>query len=173
MIIILLGYMASGKSIIGNRLAKKINYKFIDLDAYIENQEQQTIKDLFKVKGEIYFRKTEAIAVNKIISNNKNLVLSLGGGTPCYSNNMNTIKGIAGVTSIYLKTSIPVLVKRLEGETNKRPLIKHLETKEALVEFIGKHLFERVQYYNLSDLTVNTDNKKVENIVEQIVLELF
>jgi len=173
MIIILLGYMASGKSTIGKDLAGKINYKFIDLDKYIEDQEKQSISDLFETKGEIYFRKRETIILNEIINTNEKLVLSLGGGTPCYSDNMSKITNVGGVISIYLKTAIPTLAKRLEDETNKRPLIAHLEDKEALIEFIGKHLFERVQYYNLSDLIVNTDHKTTTDIVSDILLELF
>jgi len=165
--------MASGKSTIGKDLAEKINYKFIDLDKYIENQEKQSISDLFETKGEIYFRKRETIILNEIINTNEKLVLSLGGGTPCYSDNMSKITNVEGVISIYLKTAIPTLVKRLEDETNKRPLIAHLEDKEALIEFIGKHLFERVQYYNLSDLIVNTDHKTTTDIVSDILLELF
>ncbi len=173
MIIILIGYMASGKSLIGTNLAQKLNYKFIDLDQYIENQEAQTISNLFKTKGEIYFRKTETLALQTIINTNSNLVLALGGGTPCYSGNMNTIVNTHHVVSVYLKASVRTLVNRLQNETNKRPLIAHITTKEALTEFVAKHLFERAQYYNLSNTKINTDQKTCSVITTEIIAALF
>ena len=85
MIIVLIGYMASGKSTIGRILADKLNYSFIDLDDYIEEKEQTSVSEIFKSKGEIYFRKLETTSLQALLNNKDNLVLSLGGGTPCYS----------------------------------------------------------------------------------------
>ncbi|NNC51131.1 MAG: shikimate kinase [Flaviramulus sp.] len=173
MILVLIGYMASGKSTIGNKLAKKLNYKFIDLDDYIKKKENLSVADIFKSKGEIYFRKQESHYLNELLQTKGNMILSVGGGTPCYSNNMELILQSRFVRSIYLKASISTLVKNLTKNKNERPLIAHLKTDESLTEFIGKHLFERISYYSQAEIQIITDAKSKKEIVEEIVLNLF
>ena len=173
MILILIGYMASGKSTLGRILAKKLNYEFLDLDDYIETNENVSISEMFKTKGEIYFRKKETYYLKELLESKTNLVLSLGGGTPCYSNNMEMILNTNNAKSIYLKASIPTLIARLKNEKSKRPLIAHIETDDLLSEFIGKHLFERSQYYSLANATVTTDNKSENDIIEELIVKLF
>jgi len=173
MVVVLLGYMASGKSTIGKILAKNLNYTFIDLDNYIVEKENLTVPEIFKQKGEIYFRKLETNYLKKLLSLSNNVVLSLGGGTPCYSNNMEIILQTENVTSIYLKASIENLVSKLENKKAKRPLVAHLKTKEDLTEFIGKHLFERSYFYNQAEFVLTTDRKKKKDIIEEIILRLF
>ncbi|VAV84271.1 Shikimate kinase I [hydrothermal vent metagenome] len=173
MIVVLIGYMASGKSTIGRVLAKKLDYNFIDLDDYIEATEKESISDIFETSGEIYFRKRETQYLNEIIANKNNIVLALGGGTPCYGNNMETVLNSEHVTSIYLKTTIASIVERLETEKDKRPLVSHLNTTNELSEFVGKHLFERVQFYSKAKYIVDTNNKNIEEIIEEIIFNLF
>ncbi|MBJ6368837.1 shikimate kinase [Snuella sedimenti] len=173
MIITLIGYMASGKSTLGKELAVKLDYDFIDLDDYIEVKENTSVSNIFKTKGEIYFRTIETKYLKTLIESKSNLILSLGGGTPCYGNNMNVLLNAPYVKSIYLKASIPTLVARLKNEKRKRPLIAHLETDEQLTEFIGKHLFERTQFYTQAQLTLLTDNKDSTTIVNEIVGQLI
>ena len=173
MIIVLIGYMGSGKSSIGQELAKILSYNFIDLDNYIESKEAMSIPDIFKHKGEIFFRKKEGLYLSELLKMSNNCVLSLGGGTPCYGFNMKNILDNEKAISIYLKTSIPELSKRLLKEKSKRPLISHLKKEEDLTEFIGKHIFERTSFYNQSHQTILTDNKSVDEIVESIVLKLI
>ncbi len=165
--------MASGKSTLGRILAKKLDYDFIDLDDYIEHREKTSISAIFKTKGEIYFRKKETQYLNDLLNTKTKLILSLGGGTPCYSGNMETILNANDAVSIYLKASIPTLVNRLKNERRKRPLIAHIKTDEVLAEFIGKHLFERSQYYNQAETMVTTDHKTENEIIEDLVLKLF
>lgn len=172
MIITLLGYMGSGKSTIGQQLALILGYEFIDLDTYIEVKEGCTISEIFKNKGEIYFRKKEHGYLNDIISQNSNIVLSLGGGTPCYANNLQLLN-TNNVVSYYLKLLPGSLVDRLFDEKEHRPLISYLNTKEALQEFIAIHLFERQSYYEQALHTLKTDNLSVKNIVELIVKDLY
>ena len=171
--VILIGYMASGKSTIGKILANQLHYDFIDLDDYIEKKEQTSIVNIFKSKGEIYFRKLETAYLKAVLKDKNNVVLSLGGGTPCYGNNMDVILNDTNSKSIYLKTGIPALVSRLKNEKSKRPLIAHIETDDLLTEFIGKHLFERSQFYNLAETKITTDNKTEVDIVEELLLNLF
>ena len=86
--IVLIGYMASGKSTIGKILAKELNLSFIDLDHYISDREQMSIPEIFNQKGEIYFRKIETKCLLEVLEKEQEFILSLGGGTPCYGNNM-------------------------------------------------------------------------------------
>lgn len=165
--------MASGKSTIGVRLAEILGFKFMDLDAYIEQKEGLDIKEIFKKNGEIYFRKVEHICLKEILNNKENYVLALGGGTPSYANNMKLISDSKAWMSIYLKASIKTLVDRLYSEKEHRPLVERLKTKEELTEFIGKHLFERNFYYNQADYSVVIDKKSEEEIQEQILFHLY
>ncbi|MDP5158019.1 MAG: AAA family ATPase [Flaviramulus sp.] len=173
MIIVLIGYMASGKSSIGKILAKKLSCEFVDLDDFIENEEKASVTDIFKSKGEIYFRKQETRYLKQLLQAESNIILSVGGGTPCFGENMKLILENENVKSIYLKASIPKLVKRLFDKKSKRPLISHIETKEALTEFVGKHLFERVYFYNQSEIQIITDKKSKNKIAKEIISILF
>lgn len=172
MTIVLIGYMGSGKSTIGHYLSKIIGFEYVDLDGYIQDNEGKSISEIFKTKGEIYFRNIETMYLKEVL-NLDNTVISLGGGTPCYGNNMEAIVNNKNVQSIYLKASIPNLVERLDKEKNDRPLISHLDSKDDLTEFVGKHLFERSFFYNQANKVVLIDDKTVHTIVEEIVLDLF
>ncbi len=171
MIIILIGYMGSGKSTIGQKLSEILKFECIDLDDYIQKMEQLTISQIFERRGEIYFRKIEHTYLKELLGRN-NIILSLGGGTPCYGSNMDAILNTEDAHSIYLKSSIPNLVNRLRSEKSQRPLISHLQTDEELTEFIGKHLFERSFYYSQSHQTLLTNGKTIEAITEEIVASL-
>jgi len=173
MIIVLIGYMASGKTSIGKKLAEKLNYSFLDLDDFIEDKENMSVTNVFKEKGEIYFRKQESYYLNRLLVSEKNTVLSVGGGTPCYSGNIHAILSTENVKSIYLKASLTTLVNKLMTKKTTRPLIAHIETTEEMTEFIGKHLFERLQFYNQAEIQVSIDNKTKDDVVEDIILELF
>jgi len=173
MIVVLIGYMGSGKSTIGKELATLLNYHFLDLDDYISKKENQSIPEIFKIKGEIYFRKKETEYLKALINSSENTVLALGGGTPCYADNMSTLLTGVNLKLFYLKLSIPNLVDRLFKERKKRPLISHINTKDELQEFIGKHLFERVQYYNQATYKNNADNISKKEIIEAILTKLI
>ena len=164
--IIVLGYMASGKSTIGKEVSKKLDMNFIDLDVYISEQEKKSISEIFKIKGEIYFRKIENLYLKELLNNEGDFVLSLGGGTPCYANNMELIQS-SKAKSIYIQASIPTLVTRLIKEKSTRPLVADLEN-EKITEFVAKHLFERRFFYEQAALTMNTENKTIQEIVLEI-----
>ncbi len=165
--------MGSGKSSVGRILSKKLDYNLIDLDDYIEEKENATVKDIFKTKGEVYFRKKEAEYLKKLLKLEENTVLALGGGTPCFAGNMDAILASDNAVSIYLKGSLPFLSKKLFKKKAKRPLIAHIETEELMTEFVGKHLFERSQYYSKAQHHIITDNKEKCDIAEDIVFALF
>lgn len=170
--IVLLGYMASGKSIIGQKLAKMLNWQFIDLDEVISTKEKVSIREIFKTKGEIYFRKIEKLHLEETLLNSDKAIIALGGGTPCYSNNMSLINQTKNTISIYLRVSIPELSKRLNKDKTKRPLVAHISSIDDMTEFVGKHLFERMAYYNQAHKTIDA-NADIDKTVEEILLELF
>ncbi|MFY0630993.1 MAG: shikimate kinase [Flavobacteriaceae bacterium] len=165
--IVLIGYMGSGKTTIGKHLAKKSYLPFFDLDSYIESKEKLSITDIFDQKGEIYFRKIEHRYLKEFIENNDSYVLSLGGGTPCYAGNMNSIKEQIDIHSFYLQASIPTLKERLVRNTSRRPLLAQL-SEEKLTEYIAKHLFERRDFYEEATHRIKIDSKSVEEVVAEI-----
>ena len=169
--IVLLGYMASGKSTIGREISKKLDMKFIDLDDYISKREKRSISEIFKVEGEIYFRRIESLYLGEILNSKDSFILSLGGGTPCYSNNMELILN-SEASSIYIKANIKILASRLIAEKNKRPLVADLED-DKLLEFVAKHLFERRFFYEQASITVHTEDKSIEEIITEIRILLY
>jgi shikimate kinase len=166
MVIVLLGYMGSGKSTVGRVLAQELGVVFTDLDEYIEAKLGRTISELFREKGEVFFRKKEHELLKEWFLTHKSGVLALGGGTPCYAGNMDFILGQTN-NVCYLRLTVPSLVDRLRKEQEHRPLITHL-TAEALPEFIGNHLFERAVFYSKAHITIPCDQKSVEEVVTEI-----
>ena len=161
--------MGSGKSTVGERLAEHLEVPFVDLDAAIEKKENLSISSIFDEKGAIYFRKREHELLLDLLADSDNLVLSLGGGTPCYYDNMQLLSAHDAVTSIYLNVDIPTLANRLWEGKSQRPLIAAIQTKEELTEFIGKHLFERRQFYQQADLQLNYGAQSIEETLKSIV----
>ncbi len=161
--------MGSGKSHISKLLSQKINFKLIDLDQQIILKHQKKISEIFAERGEIFFRKEEKSILEEILKLDDNIVLSLGGGTPVYYNNMELINQKS--KSIFLQASVSTLTERLLRQKVKRPLIARLSDEE-LPEFIAKHLFERNTFYSQANYTINTNNKSPEEIVDEIIATL-
>ena len=161
--------MGSGKNLISKELSVLNNFKIFDLDTEISKQNNRSITEIFKEKGEIFFRKTEKEVLEKILSTEKNIILSLGGGTPCYYNNIDSIN--EKTISVFLKTNVKTLAQRLSSEKDKRPLIQNI-SNEDLPEFIAKHLFERNPFYNQAKITINTDNLSAKEIAEEILSQI-
>ncbi len=171
--IVLLGYMGSGKSTIGKLLASQISFSFFDLDNEIEKLENKSVNQLFKEKGDIYFRKVENEVLQKIINSDESLVLSLGGGTPCYFNTMDFLNSIENVETVYLDVTIPELADRLFSNRSLRPLIKDISSKGDLLEFIGKHLFERRQFYREAKTIISVQQDSPNETSQKIKTLLF
>jgi shikimate kinase len=165
--IILLGYMGCGKSTIANKLSKIIEIPFVDLDKKIEEKVNLSINAIFEKHGEIYFRKLEHEVFVELLNSPEPMIIGLGGGTPCYANNHELLKG-ENVVSIYLKASIDTLFNRLSANKSKRPLIAN-KNDEEMKEFIAMHLFERSFYYNQAQYKVNVDGKTIDEVVLDIV----
>ncbi len=149
-IIYIIGFMGSGKTTAGKKLASLLGWSFIDLDRKIEEQTGYTIPELFSMHGEDYFRDAESKAL-KSLDNESKTVVSTGGGTPCWGNNMEYMLS-AGLT-IYLKLTPAQLKSRLSESTGERPLIKNLDS-DSIQGFIEKKLAYREKWYNKADITL-------------------
>lgn len=159
--IALIGYMASGKTLVGKGLSEALNIPFIDLDQAIENETGQKISDLLPIKNGLHFRKIEREQLLRVLEL-PNFVLSSGGGTPCYYNNMEEIN--AKATSFYLQETPKTLSDRLKVDKQNRPLVKSIEDEE-LFEFVAKHLFERRSFYEMANYKIRGEDK-IEHIVK-------
>ncbi len=164
--IVLIGYMGSGKSTIGRLLAECIGLPFCDLDAYISKALGADIPEIFKEKGEVFFRRNETKLLKQVLTEQNGLVLATGGGTPCYGNNMEVLLENADRV-IYLRVALQELVERLAPEKEQRPLLQPLRS-EDLPEFIAKHLFERNTYYTRAHIVVDGTAKRPDTIVREI-----
>lgn len=141
--IILLGYMGAGKTTIGHALAKELGCRFYDLDWYIEMRFRKKIPEIFQERGEEGFRKIEHNMLHEV-AEFENIVLSCGGGTPCFYDNMEYMNSIC--TTIYLKASPEVLAAHLKMGKVIRPLIQG-KSPEELTTFIRESLKEREPFY--------------------------
>ena len=162
--IFLIGFMGSGKSTIGKKLAKELRLQFIDLDKYIINKHQKAISDIFESEGESGFRMKESAALREVCAKT-DLVVSTGGGTPCYEDNMKFINenGI----SIYIEMNPAALLNRLKNSKAERPLIKNMNDEE-LSSFITEKLEERLEYYNSANIKVDGINLNANILFKEI-----
>ena len=162
--------MGCGKTTIAQKLSSLIQIPYVDLDKYIELKSEMTINQIFETFGEVYFRKLEQDIFVQLLASPENQIIGLGGGTPCYANNHELLKG-EGITSIYLKASVETLFSRLVYNKSKRPILAN-KTEAELKEFIAKHLFERSYYYNQAEYKVNVDDQSIDETVAAIVVLL-
>lgn len=155
--------MGSGKTTLGKKLANKLNKIFFDLDAEIEKNEGESINEIFEKHGEDYFRKIEREILHKIINGNENFVMSLGGGTPCFYDNMNVVNQSGA--SIYIKYNPGILASRLMNAKAERPLIKNFTNLE-LKNYVENKLTEREGFYSKSEIILEQNNLKIEDIIK-------
>lgn len=174
-LIFLIGFMGSGKSHEGKLLAAQLGVSFIDLDEWIEEQAQSTIADLFKVKGEAYFRTLESkelVHAAQFLEASYNLkhqgpfvgVIATGGGTPCYNDNMHWMNQ-NGMT-VWLNVSVDILIDRLVHEKAKRPLIAGLEDQDLRAFMVNK-LAEREPYYSKATIIID-ELVDTETLIQKI-----
>lgn len=161
----LVGYMASGKSTIGRFLAERRGVQFVDLDQLIAEKVKMEVDEFIRTKGELAFRKEERVALLEVLDSNVE-VLSCGGGTPCYYDNMDELLHSSFV--VYLQANIPTLVNRIQEARESRPLIDGVNNSD-LKEFVAKHVFDRRPFYERAHHIVFTDGKSPEQISIEII----
>lgn len=164
--IILLGYMGAGKTTVARELAAVTALPVFDLDAEIIRQAGLSIPEIFARYGEIGFRKREKEALETFLSDHSDYILATGGGTPCYYGNMDVMNSEA--ETVFLRASVPTLLKRLSDEAGQRPLLAHL-TEAERAEFIAKHLFERNAFYQMAKHAIAVDGKSPGAVASEII----
>ncbi|MBC34926.1 MAG: shikimate kinase [Bacteroidetes bacterium] len=164
--IFLIGYMGSGKSTVGRKLATRLGMDLIDLDDYIESKYKIAIHDFFEKYDEAAFRKIESDMLIEV-SQKDNLIISTGGGTPCFNDNIEIINK-SGL-SVYVKMHPKSLYTRLINAKRIRPLVRDLKGDELLTR-IENHLAERSQFYEQAHLTVKGEDIDLDQLIEKIKL---
>lgn len=142
--IFLIGYMGAGKTTLGKAFARELGLTFIDLDWYIEERFHKTVQRIFEERSEEGFRELERNMLHEV-SDFENVVISTGGGTPCFFDNMEYMN-TQGET-VFLSVDPAVLFRRLRVAKQQRPLLAE-KTDEELMEFIGSALEKRMPHYS-------------------------
>ncbi len=164
--IYLTGFMAAGKSTIGQILANTIGYDFIDLDHLIIEKENLAVAEIFRTKGEIYFRNTESLWL-KEISKRENIIISLGGGTVCFNDNISVIRQLGLL--VYLRVSNRAIFQRVKAKRD-RPLFLdgsgNLLPDDEIKQKINDLLEKRNPFYEQADLIYDTFDNEIGFVVE-------
>ena len=140
----LVGYMASGKTYKGKVMSQELGIRFIDLDTYIIRREHRSISEIFATEGEAGFRKLETRYLHEVCELYEDFVLSTGGGTPCFNDNMEYMNACGH--TIFLRTDINIILERLIRGKHKRPIVSRLSEAE-IREFVSRHLQEWLPFY--------------------------
>lgn len=166
--IILVGYMCAGKTIVGKSLGRSLGRTFYDLDWYIEERFHSKVAQIFAEKGESVFRDLEQRMLHEVATF-EDIVLSCGGGTPCFYDNMDFMNRYG--ETVYLKASVGTLLKHIAMSRGERPLLKG-KSPEELRSFITAQLAEREPYYMKARYVVDIDvldsTSKINGIVRHI-----
>ncbi len=160
----IIGFMGSGKTTAGKKLASALGWSFADLDEIIETEQKKSIEKIFAESGEDYFRRLENSALRNF-DNDTNTVIATGGGAPCYPGNIDFMKETGII--IYLKMTVAEIVSRLEGEQDSRPLVKGLKG-EDLKKYIEQKLAEREPFYSQATITEDGSAPDIPGLAEKI-----
>ena len=164
--IFLCGFMASGKSSFGEKLARHLAIKFLETDALVEEKSGLSIDELFDLRGEEYFRTIEKQVLREIDYSDR-CVISLGGGTICNNESLDFVKSKG--TLFYLRLELPILIGRLRKNREKRPMTKGL-SDEAIADLVKNKMHEREPYYLRADHIVEIQNLKLTEFVSYFKL---
>lgn len=166
--IILVGYMCVGKTTVGRALAKELGLKFYDLDWYIEERFHTKVSAIFAEEGEAHFRDLERRMLHEV-AEFEDVVLSCGGGTPCFFDNMDYMNQTGNV--FYLKASVDTILQHLSMSKGDRPLLKG-KSEEELRQYITEQLAQRAPFYEKAahkvDVNVLNSFDKIECITNEI-----
>jgi len=164
--IVLIGFMGVGKTAVGKVLAEKLGRKFVELDSLIEHKAGKSIPDIFQQDGEVAFRELE-IEVTKQVSTDKNLVIACGGGIVLNKINIDRLRQQSRI--VYLTASPEVILKRVSGDGDERPLLKAANKALNIRELLG---FRKPFYERAAGITIDTSKLDTDSIVEQIMNKL-
>jgi len=163
--IFLMGFMGSGKSTIGKHLAPELLLDFTDLDNYIIKKHNKNINEIFEQEGEQLFRIYERRALHDMFLK-KNCIVGLGGGTPCFFDNVKQIN--ENGVSFYFKLKPETLITRLRHAQSERPLIKG-KTQDELLAFVQKMITMREKFYNQATHVLDCDTLTLADEIKFIM----
>jgi shikimate kinase len=164
--IALIGYMGTGKTVVGQLLAEKLGMKFIELDWLIEQEAGRSIPDIFREDGEIAFRELEIEATKKI-AGEKQCVIACGGGIVLNKINIDRLK--EGANIVYLTASPKTILKRVSGQTGQRPLLDIDDQLKTINEMLK---FRKPFYGRAAEIIINTSRLDINAVAEQIIEKL-
>ncbi len=165
--IYIVGYMGAGKTTISRRLAKRLGWRFADIDHLIEEKTQLSIDSYFKKYGEMAFRKIET-EVLQTTGNFENIIISTGGGTPCFNQNMEWMN--AHGFTVFVQVSAESAASRLMSSKNHRPLLEN-KSGEELLDYVKQHYAARLPYYQKARMTIKGENLNVDDLL--IMIQLY
>ena len=164
--IALIGFMGTGKTVVGGVLAEKLGRSFVELDSLIEQRVGKSIPDIFQKDGEIAFRELE-IEVTKEVSKDNNLVIACGGGIVLNKINIDRLRENARM--VYLTASPEAILKRVSSEEGQRPLLEVDNPTLTIREMLS---FRKPFYERAADITINTSKLDINSVAEQIINKL-
>ena len=165
MTLFIIGYMASGKTTFGRALARRTGMRHIDLDFYIEQRFHSTVRDIFAQKGEAEFRRIEG-AMLREVGEMTDVVISCGGGTPCFGDNMDYMNR-NGLT-VCLQADDDVIADRVIQGGNKRPLMAG-KPREEIIETIHRHMEQRKPFYDRAAIIISGNELENRGQIEHTV----
>ncbi len=163
--IFLIGFMGCGKTHWGRLLSDKLHLPFMDLDEEIERQEGKTVTEIFAEKGEEQFRNLERETLQQLTEAGGSFVMSTGGGTPCFFNNMDYLKR-KGVV-VWLNTSLETVCQRLRKERASRPLVASIPDSELRAWVLKKYSGRKI-FYQQAHVILPEEHLTLETLVTQI-----
>lgn len=163
--IYLIGFMGSGKTFWGQKLSEQLRIPCFDLDAVIEGSEKKSVQQIFHEDGEEYFRTRENEILQALTDEHTAMILSTGGGTPCFFNNIDYMKQKGRV--VWLNTGVDALVQRLLKQKHSRPLIKNIPDAD-LKAFIIKKLQDRKLYYEQADIILDEETITIDSLLKTL-----
>lgn len=165
--IFLIGLPGSGKSTLGNKLARSLEISFYDLDVLVEEHEKRTVPEIFSDSGETYFRRLEKFCLEEFLRIPQNAVLATGGGTPCFYNNMALMKAAGPV--VFLDVAVKEIASRFElNGPGNRPLFFNKTGFEGIEVQLTKLLTERISFYRQADIVFRGESvQELEQLIHQ------
>lgn len=165
--IAIIGYMGSGKTVVGKALSELTGLALLDLDSEIEKRTNLTIPEIFKTQGESSFRELETEKLSKVLSYRKNLIVACGGGVVISANNRKLLKENSRV--VYLKGSLNLLFSRVKESPRMRPLIDRKDDEKVFGEIFSKR---KKLYEESADAIIDIEGKKPEEIAAEIAKKI-
>lgn len=156
--------MGCGKSFWGKQLAQILHFDFVDLDALIEEQQGMTIPQIFDEFGETEFRRREYQALHSL-KNRENVVVSTGGGAPCFNNNMEWMN--QNGKTIFLQLEPEVLMERILNSDDQRPLVAN-KNRTELLDYIQRHLQLRLPFYLQAHCILSGENQNLQALMDLV-----